>query len=137
MKSIKLLLLIFTATTSIVVAQKTSNTETVYKGDSLYTFVEQVPTYEGGITVFYAYIKSNLSYPIDAKNNSIEGQVFIEFIVTKKGAIEAVKVLRSIGYGCDEEALRVIKSSPDWNPGKQRGKPVNVKMVLPISFKLS
>jgi len=66
----------------------------------------------------------------------IEGRVFVQFVVDKDGSITNVEVLKGIGGGCDEEAVRVVKNAPKWNPGKQRGRPVRVKMVLPITFKL-
>jgi protein TonB len=66
----------------------------------------------------------------------IEGKVFVEFIVDKDGSITEVTVMKGIGSGCDEEAIRVIKAAPKWNPGKQRGQPVKVKLIVPITFKL-
>ncbi|MCZ6694499.1 MAG: energy transducer TonB, partial [Bacteroidetes bacterium] len=66
-----------------------------------------------------------------------EGNVFIEFVVEKDGAITAVKSLKGIGAGCDEEAVKVINKAPKWKPGKQRGKAVRVRIVLPIHFRLS
>lgn len=67
---------------------------------------------------------------------NIEGRVFVQFIIEKDGSISQVEAIRGIGESCDEEAVRVVASAPRWEPGKQRGKPVRVKMVLPISFKL-
>jgi len=67
----------------------------------------------------------------------IEGKVFVEFVIEKDGSITDVKAIKGIGAGCDEEAVRILQSAPNWKPGKQRGKPVRQKMVLPISFKLS
>lgn len=67
---------------------------------------------------------------------NIEGRVFVQFVVGKDGSLTDVTVIRGIGGGCDEEAIRVLKGAPGWKPGKQRGKPVRVKMVLPITFKI-
>ena len=83
-----------------------------------------------------AFIERNLVYPQWAKDNKIEGKVFVTFVVEKDGSISGVKVLRDIGYGCGAEAIRVVMKMPKWKPGKQRGKPVRVQYNLPIVFKL-
>ena len=82
------------------------------------------------------YLADNIKYPKKAKDNNIEGRVFVNFVVEKDGSINEVKVLRGIGGGCDEEAVRVINSMPKWKPGKQEGKPVRVYYTIPIFFKL-
>jgi protein TonB len=76
-----------------------------------------------------------MKYPTKAKTRNTEGRVFVEFVVNKEGMPVNMKVLRGIGNGCDEEAMRVL-SLAKWNPGKQRGRQVSVKMVMPIYFKL-
>ena len=76
-------------------------------------------------------------YPIQAKRMGVEGRVFCEFIVNKDGSLAEIKVLRGIGAGCDEEAVRVLKESPTWKPAKQRGKPVRSRFHMAIGFKLS
>jgi protein TonB len=72
-----------------------------------------------------------------ARRMRVEGKVFVEFVIGKDGQITDVIVIKGIGAGCDEEAVRIIQSSPPWNPGRQRGKPVKQRMVLPIIFKLA
>ena len=105
--------------------------------DEIFVIVENFPEPEGGMVAFYQYIQENMVYPNRARNMSVEGKVFVEFIVFPDGSIQDVKTIKGIGAGCDEEALRVVKESPiEWTPGKQRGVPVKVKMVLPITFKL-
>jgi periplasmic protein TonB len=89
----------------------------------------------GGYETFYKQLQKTLVYPKRARQIQVEGTVFVEFIVHKNGEPSNFQVLRGIGAGCDEEAVRAI-SKTKWNPGKQRGKPVRVKMVLPIQFKL-
>ncbi|MCU0418718.1 MAG: energy transducer TonB [Cyclobacteriaceae bacterium] len=89
----------------------------------------------GGYQAFYKQLQKTLVYPKRAKQLSVEGKVFVEFIVNRDGRPSDVKVLRGIGAGCDEEAVRAIALT-QWHPGKQRGKPVRVKMVLPIQFRL-
>jgi protein TonB len=82
------------------------------------------------------YLTSNIRYPEQARELDIQGTVFIEFVVEKDGSITNVVVKRGIGGGCDEEAVRVVKSMPKWKPGKQRGKPVRVRYTLPVRFQL-
>ena len=82
------------------------------------------------------YVGDKLKYPAQARRMGIEGKVFVEFVVGKDGAIQDVRAVKGIGAGCDEEAVRIIQGSPAWTPGKQRGKPVKQKMILPIIFKL-
>lgn len=109
----------------------------VSKDNTVYQEVDQMPEYVNGMTSFFQYIQENLKYPEQAKRLGVEGKVFVEFVVTKTGTIESAKVLRGIGSGCDKAALEVIKNSPNWQPGIKNGESVNVKMVLPITFKLS
>jgi protein TonB len=104
--------------------------------EEIFTIVENQPEPVGGMSVFYEYVAKNLKYPVLARRNNIEGRVYIEFVVEKDGSLTDVKTLKGIGGGCDEEAMRIIKEAPKWNPGKQRGRPVRVKMVLPILFRL-
>ena len=104
--------------------------------DEIFTIVEDQPQPKGGMAAFYEYIGKKLKYPAQARRMGIEGKVFVEFVVDKDGTITNVKAIKGIGAGCDEEAIRVIQSSPKWNAGKQRGRPVKVRMILPITFKL-
>ena len=104
--------------------------------DEVFTIVEQQPEYPGGMGAFYEFVTKKLKYPSQARRMGIEGKVFVQFVVDKAGNITEVTAVRGIGAGCDEEAVRVIKDSPQWKPGKQRGKSVKVRMILPITFKL-
>jgi protein TonB len=104
--------------------------------EEIFTIVEDQPTPKGGMAAFYEYIGKKLKYPAQARRMGIEGKVFVEFVVDKDGTITDVKAIKGIGAGCDEEAKRVIQNAPKWNPGKQRGRPVKVRMILPITFKL-
>ena len=105
--------------------------------DEVFTIVEQQPGFPGGMGAFYQYVQKKMKYPSQARRMGIEGKVFVQFVVGKDGTITEVKVIRGIGAGCDEEAIRVLQNSPKWAPGKQRGKPVKVRIVLPITFQLS
>jgi len=104
--------------------------------DEIFTVVEQQPTPNGGMAAFYKYVGKNLKYPAQARRMGIEGKVFVQFVVDKDGSITDVQSVKGIGAGCDEEAVRVIKGATKWKPGKQRGRPVKVRMILPITFKL-
>jgi len=106
------------------------------KADEIFTIVEQQPEPVGGFRAFYEYVGKNLKYPRSAQRSNIEGRVYIEFVVEKNGSITDIKTVKGIGGGCDEEASRIIGGSPNWKPGKQRGRPVRVKMVIPILFRL-
>ena len=104
--------------------------------DEIFNIVDTQPVPQGGLETFYKYLMENLKYPEKAKAEGKEGKVFVEFIVRKNGAIEQVKVIKGFDESCDEEALRVIRQSPDWIPGYQDDKAVDVRLVLPITFKL-
>jgi protein TonB len=104
--------------------------------EEIFTIVEDQPQPKGGMAAFYEYVGKKLKYPAQARRMGIEGKVFVEFVVDKDGTITDVKAIKGIGAGCDEEAIRVIQTAPKWNPGKQRGRPVKVRMILPITFKL-
>ncbi|WP_163355303.1 M56 family metallopeptidase [Dysgonomonas sp. 25] len=101
-----------------------------------FTTVEQMPQFVGGEEAMNQYIRKNLQYPLDAQENGVEGRVTIRFIVTHEGKIRDAKLLKGILPSCDEEALRVIREMPDWQPGKQNGQPVDVYFTIPIVFKL-
>ncbi|MCD4696433.1 MAG: TonB family protein [Bacteroidales bacterium] len=104
---------------------------------TVFTIVEVMPSFPGGDKAWIQYLSENIKYPIKASTYGISGRVYINFIIEKDGAVSNVKVLRGIGAGCDEEALRVIYSMPKWNQGFQRGKPVRVHFMTSIQFKLN
>ena len=102
----------------------------------IFTVVESMPEFPGGMGELMKYLGTTIKYPPLAKESGIQGRVFINFVVEPNGAISNVKVLRGIGGGCDEEAVRVVEAMPNWKPGKQRGKPVRVSYNLPVKFTL-
>ncbi|HHL57920.1 MAG: energy transducer TonB [Bacteroidetes bacterium] len=102
----------------------------------IFTVVESMPSFPGGMGALMKYLAENIKYPPLAKESGIQGRVFINFVVEPDGSISNVKVLRGIGGGCDEEAVRVVERMPKWSPGKQRGKPVRVSYNLPVKFTL-
>jgi periplasmic protein TonB len=98
--------------------------------------VEEMPIFPGGDTERLKFLAANIQYPVQATDNGIQGTVYFQFIVDSKGNITDVKILRGIGGGCDEEALRVIKMMPQWKPGRQNGRTVRVLYNMPVSFKI-
>ena len=105
--------------------------------DEIFTIVEDQPEFPGGMQAFYSFVSKRMKYPSQAKRMGIEGRVYLEFVVGKDGAVTNVRSVKGIGAGCDEEAVRVMKTVPKFKPGKQRGRAVKVKMVMPIYFKLA
>lgn len=102
----------------------------------IFTIVEEMPEFPGGTQKLADYLAKNIKYPQMARESGIQGRVFISFVVEPDGSVSNVNVMRSLGGGCDEEAVRVVKSMPKWKAGKQRGKPVRVSYILPVNFKL-
>ena len=102
----------------------------------IFQIVEEMPSYPGGEAKMYEYLGKNIKYPQIARESGIQCRVFVNFVVEPDGSVSNVKVMRGIGGGCDEEAMRVIKSMPKWKPGKQRGKAVRVTYTIPVVFKL-
>ena len=95
-----------------------------------------MPEFPGGIAALHAYLYENIEYPRMAREAGISGIVYLSFVVGTDGKLSDISVLRGVGGGCTEEAIRVVKAMPAWKPGIQRSKAVKVKMTLPISFKL-
>ncbi len=110
-----------------------------FEPDEVHSFVslENPPQFPGGISDFYKFLADNIKYPEEAAKQDIEGNVFASFIVEKDGSLNDIKIDRGLGYGADEEAIRILKLSPKWTPGTQNGKIVRVKYNLPIKFSLA
>ena len=104
--------------------------------DTPFLVVEERPSFPGGEQAFYTFISKNMEYPRSAVRRGAEGKVFLQFVVEKDGLLTDIQVIKGIDPACDAEAVRVLKESPHWNPGKQRGQAVRVQMVLPINFQL-
>jgi protein TonB len=102
----------------------------------IFTAVEQNPEFVGGQAKMYQYLGENIKYPAAAQRANISGRVFVKFVVEDDGSIGDVKVMKGIGFGCDEEAVRVVKSMPKWKPGVQNGKNVRVYYNMPIVYRL-
>ncbi len=102
----------------------------------IFTVVENDPEFPGGMEALYKYLRENIKYPSLARDNNITGKVYVTFVVERDGSIANPRVLKDIGGGCGQEAIRVVKTMPKWTPGKQRGKAVRVQFNLPVSFNL-
>lgn len=101
-----------------------------------FTFVEQMPEFQDGYAGLVRYLRKNLKYPSLARENNISGTVILQFVVTAQGKIKDARVVRGIGGGCDQEALRVVREMPDWKPGLHNGRAVPVTFTLPVAFEL-
>jgi protein TonB len=106
------------------------------KEEEPFAYVEQMPSFPDGQDAMYKWIYDRIKYPAIARENGISGQVIVQFVVTKDGDIQKAKVVRGIGGGCDDEALRVVNAMPKWKPGKHNGRAVPVTFTLPIKFVL-
>lgn len=104
--------------------------------DGYFDVVEQMPEYPGGNEELMKFLQANVKYPEEATDKGIQGRVLVQFIVKSDGTISDAKVVREAHPLLDAEALRVVKSMPKWKPGMQNGKVVNVKYVIPVTFRL-
>lgn len=102
----------------------------------IFITAEEMPFYPGGETERLKFLADNIQYPEQALASGIQGIVYLQFVVDSKGNITDVKIMRGIGGGCEDEALRVIKMMPQWHPGKQNGQTVRVLYTMPVSFKI-
>ena len=134
---IPIAMLAMVATTNKEVNASPTKTITQKGDDKVYEKVDEMPEFKGGMDALMKYLGSNIKYPEEAKKSETEGTVFISFVVDKKGKIKDATVIKALNPHLDNEALRVIKSMPNWKPGKKDGKKVNVKYTIPINFKLN
>lgn len=104
--------------------------------DKVLEKAEVMPEFPGGEQAMMKFVSENVQYPEEAKEKEISGRVLVGFIVEKDGSVNEVKIVRGIGGGCDEEAVRVVKAMPKWKPGKQDGKTVRVSYTMPFFFKM-
>lgn len=104
--------------------------------NKVFDVVEQMPMFPGGASALQAYLRDNVHYPVVAQENGVQGRVVVSFVVEKDGSITDVQVARSVDPSLDKEAVRVVKSMPRWQPGKQNGAAVRVKFIVPVAFRL-
>ena len=121
---------------SLILGAGLSLSSTVQAQEKVNSQVDEMPVPPGGITGLTNYMIQNLTYPAAAKDANVQGMVVVTFVVSADGKVEGVEILRGIGSGCDEEAVRVISNSGTWTPAKKEGKAVATKMNLPVQFKL-
>jgi periplasmic protein TonB len=105
--------------------------------ENVYDFVEKQPSFPGGEAELQAYLSKNIKYPQFAQESSIQGRVYVQFVVERDGSITDVKTVKDIGGGCGKEAERVVRSMPKWSAGEQNGRAVRVKFTVPVLFKLN
>jgi periplasmic protein TonB len=110
--------------------------EEEFEEEQIFAVVEAMPEYPGGEIARMRYLADNIKYPTMARESGIQGRVYVTFVVERDGSVTDVRVLRGIGGGCDEEAIRVVSNMPKWVPGRQRNKPVRVQFNLPVRFTL-
>jgi len=103
----------------------------------IFTIVEEMPSFPGGEEARLRFLSENIRYPQMAREAGIQGTVFLTFVVERDGSVTDVRIVRGIGGGCDEEAVRVTRNMPRWSPGRQRGQPVRVQFSMPIRFVLN
>ena len=129
---------LFSATAASSWEDTRTSTSTADGGatEGVFDVVETQPNPPGGMAGWNKYLSDNLKYPTQARRMGIEGSVIVVFVINTDGSTQDVELLRGIGGGCDEEAIKIVKNAPKWTPGMQRGKPVRTRMRLPIKFKL-
>ncbi len=125
------------STTKSTEAVEALETKDKKSDELIFAVVEDMPTFPGGSKARLSYLSQNIRYPEIARKEGIQGRVYVTFVIEKDGSVDNVRILRGIGFGCDEEAVRVVSSMPKWNPGKQRGQAVRVQFNLPIRFYLN
>ena len=115
----------------------TNNMQTKQSDKKTFTVVEEMPEFKGGVSAMMEFLSMNMKYPQAAVKAKLQGRAVVGFVVRKDGTVSDVHITKSAGYAVlDEEAMRVVKAMPAWEPGKQKGKPVNVKYNVPITFRL-
>lgn len=102
----------------------------------IFDVVEEMPSFPGGVGALNNWLDNNIQYPKQAKDTGVQGRVIIKFIIEKDGSISNAKVSRSLDTDLDNEALRLVKSMPKWNPGKQNGTEARVRYSVPVNFRL-
>ena len=127
---------LFSGTSSNVRVRTSNPNSNGSSTNEVYDMVETLPIPAGGMAGWSSYLSANLGYPTTARRKGVEGTVIVTFVVNTDGTVSDFELLKGIGGGCDEEALRIVRSSPKWTPGMQDGKVVRTRMGLPINFTL-
>lgn len=111
--------------------------DAILDSTGVFIMVEEMPEFPGGTAALFTYMSEHINYPEEALERHLEGMVLLTFIVEKDGTVSDARVLRGIGGGCDQEALRVARQMPTWTPGRQGGQPVRVQFSLPVRFTMA
>ena len=124
--------------TNMALSQQMPNRDEVVRKDtaSVFEVVDEMPQFPGGFSAMMNYVGQNIKYPAEAVAKGLEGRVVVQFVVDKEGNLQDVKVIKGIDPLLDQEAVRVISSMPQWIPGKQKGKAVNVQFNMPLQFQI-
>lgn len=124
---------------TLVLRKKHPNVELMSEAidGEVFTIVENMPEFPGGRNALLNYMSENIKYPNEAKNKNISGKVYVQFVVKSDGTIDNVRVLQGKNKLLDQEAIRVVKSMPNWTPGRQSGRTVDVVYNLPVTFILN
>ena len=130
----KIILSIFTAFLLLATTASAQNVDTANYSDELFVEYEEDPEFPGGLEALHKFIEENMQYPQIAAENCIGGRVYVQFEVDTDGTVQNPKILRDIGGGCGEEALRIVRLMPKWKPGRFYGKVVKTTFNLPIFF---
>ena len=109
---------------------------TTTTAEKVFDVVDEMPSFPGGQGAMMEFLSKNIKYPVVAEENGIQGQVLVKIVVKKDGTIDSPKVIKSVDPSLDKEAIRVVKTMPKWIPGKQKGEPVNVSFIVPVTFKI-
>lgn len=125
-----------TAQTETFVAPVVEEEEEEESAQQIFTVVEKQPEFPGGTAELFKYLSKAIKYPVIAQENGIQGRVVCSFVVNRDGSIVDIQVMRGVDPSLDKEAIRVISEMPKWKPGEQRGKPVRVRFILPVQFRL-
>ena len=133
MKKLILMLLMAGGCLMTANAQKTVVSQTNQK---VFDTVEQMPEYPGGMQAMIAFLQTNMKYPEDAAKQKVEGRVMVQFVVETDGSVSDVHVAKQVFPSLDAEAVRVVQAMPKWTPGKEKGRVVRVKYLLPIVFRM-
>lgn len=124
------------AQTETFVAPVVEEEEEEESAQQIFTVVEKQPEFPGGTAELFKYLSKAIKYPVIAQENGIQGRVVCSFVVNRDGSIVDIQVMRGVDPSLDKEAVRVISEMPKWEPGEQRGKPVRVRFILPVQFRL-
>lgn len=124
------------AQTETFVAPVVEEEEEEESAQQIFTVVEKQPEFPGGTAELFKYLSKAIKYPVIAQENGIQGRVVCSFVVNRDGSIVDIQVMRGVDPSLDKEAIRVISEMPKWKPGEQRGKPVRVRFILPVQFRL-